>query len=632
MKTLLSLLTLFVMQTATPSATTTRTMITGTVTRAGGTDPIADAQITLTIGIPADRVAAAAGGVSAIGLQAAAFQSASAQLMTMSAQEMQVTINQFRAQGLPPALLMAVEAMQSLMKANPSLPLKTVSDGSGRFVIRDVPPGRYTLIVQREGYFGPSPNGAPPLPQTAITSLVVPEQQAPLQVAVALVPGGVISGRVRDANGRLANNANVQAFAIEYPNGQPSLSQIAAKQTDDRGEFRLAWVQPGSYLVAATPHSPAVSASAATASPEEIPVRTFYGDALDAARALRVAVNAGEEAGGIDIALRSILPVTVSGNVVSSLGRADTSGTPSSAQLMLARTDYTIPEIARNVGTVGLNPASGAFEIRDILPGSYELFGRIQDPRGTPGSNGLASMAWGRASFEVGNRNVEGIVVRVHASVDVRGRVTVDGKAPPEGTAIRVGLQADGPSVYIANYQAVAGRQQTPDADGSFTVPAVAEGAYRVILNGAPADSYIADVRQGAASIYDAGLYVTDKVPDPIEVIVRSDGGSVEGILTRGDTQPMGRTLVVLVPPGPRRLNAALYRTTLTDLQGHFRIRGVSPGSYKAFAWENLPDGAYLNTEFVQAHESEGVAVEVPPGQTTATALRLIANGGEKAY
>ena len=623
---------MFVIQAAAqPQTTTARTIVQGTVTRAGSSDPIADAQITLTIGIPADRVAAVAGGVSAMGVQAANFQSVSAQLMTMSPQEMQVTINQFRAQGLPPALLGAVEGMQALMKANPNLPLKTVSDGNGRFTLRDVPPGRYTLVVQREGYFGPSPNGAPMLPTSAILPLVVPEQQAPVQVAASLVPGGVISGRVRDPNGRLAANANVQAFIVEYENGQPALLQVASKQTDDRGEFRLAWVQPGSYIVAATPRTAAVSAAAVNAMPQEIAIRTFYPGELEATKALRVAVNEGAEVGGIDVSVRAVLPVTVSGQVISSLGIADASGAssaPPSATLMLVRRDASIPENPRTVGAVGLAPSTGSFEIRDILPGSYDLFARIQHPGGTPG--GLAAFAWGRTPIEVGNRNVEGVTISVHASMDVRGKVTVDGNAPAAGNSLRVGLQPDGTSARIPNYQAISGRQQTPAADGSFAVTAVAEGAYRFTVNGGPADSYVADVRQGATSIYDAGLYVTDKSPDAVEVIVHSDGGSVEGILTRGNSEPQGRTLVVLVPPGPRRSNAALYRTTLSNLEGRFTIRGVPPGSYKAFAWENLPDGAYLNAEFLKTHENEGVAVEVSAGRKTNVAVRVIANGKEK--
>src|SRR6185295_6184842 len=91
---------------------------------------------------------------------------------------------------------------------------------------------------------------------------------------------------------------------------------------------------------------------------------------------------------------------------------------PPTATLMLVRRDNSFPENARIVGTVGLNPSTGTFEIRDILPGSYELFARLQDARGTPGSAGLAAFAWGRAPIEVGNRKVEGVTLSVHGSVD----------------------------------------------------------------------------------------------------------------------------------------------------------------------------------------------------------------------
>jgi hypothetical protein len=297
---------------------------------------------------------------------------------------------------------------------------------------------------------------------------------------------------------------------------------------------------------------------------------------------------------------------------------------------MLARRDNSVPENARNVGTITLNPTSGNFELRDILPGPYELFGRIQDPRGTPGANGLVPMAWGRASFDVRDQNVEGLTINVHASVDVRGKVSLDGKTPPAGNTIRVGLQPDGPSVLIANYQTVTGRQQSPAADGSFAVPTVPEGLYRVTFNGAMPDSYVADIRQSGMSIYDAGLYVTDKTPEPFEVIVRSDGGIVEGMLSTADAKTAGRTLVALIPAEARRSNSSLYKTTISDLQGHFLLRGVPPGSYKAFAWENLPDGAYLNADFVRMHENEGLAIEVAPGKTTPANVRVIANHGDK--
>ena len=144
MKILISLLTMLAIQAPTAPKPTARMTIQGTITRAGTSDPISDAQITLNIGVPADRISAVAGDVSAMGVQAANLQSVSGQLMTLSAQDLQATINQYRAQGLPPALITALEGMQAVMKANPDLPRKATTDENGRFSIPDVPAGRYT--------------------------------------------------------------------------------------------------------------------------------------------------------------------------------------------------------------------------------------------------------------------------------------------------------------------------------------------------------------------------------------------------------------------------------------------------------------------------------------------------------
>src|SRR5436853_4694797 len=134
----------------------------------------------------------------------------------MSPKEMQVAINQFRQQGTPVAILASIERLKEGMKAYPNLPLKAVADGSGHFTFNDVPPGRYALVVQRDGYFGPSPNGSAQLPQSSITSVVVPDKPTPQTVSASLVPGGVIGGHVRDAIGRPVNNVTVQPFTVEY--------------------------------------------------------------------------------------------------------------------------------------------------------------------------------------------------------------------------------------------------------------------------------------------------------------------------------------------------------------------------------------------------------------------------------
>jgi hypothetical protein len=51
---------------------------------------------------------------------------------------------------------------------------------------------------------------------------------------------------------------------------------------------------------------------------------------------------------------------------------------------------------------------------------------------------------------------------------------------------------------------------------------------------------------------------------------------------------------------------------------GQFTLTAVAPGSYKIFAWENIPSGAEENAEFMEKYESRGKLVTVGAGATIA--------------
>jgi hypothetical protein len=164
------------------------------------------------------------------------------------------------------------------------------------------------------------------------------------------------------------------------------------------------------------------------------------------------------------------------------------------------------------------------------------------------------------------------------------------------------------------------------EQDGSFTIPVVPEGHYRlqVFFINQAANSYLADIRQSAASIFDSGLTVGREAANPIEVQVNSNGASLEGNVLTEDRKPAPRSTVVVVPASNRRQNSSLYKTAQTDAQGHFAIAGVAPGSWKLFAWESVQPGAYQNPEFIQKYESRGTTVTVTTGSRLTSDLMLI--------
>ena len=67
-------------------------------------------------------------------------------------------------------------------------------------------------------------------------------------VHIDMVPTGAISGRVTNASGEPIAIVDVFALKSSYQEGQRILTQVLSAKTDERGEFRMFWLTPGSYL------------------------------------------------------------------------------------------------------------------------------------------------------------------------------------------------------------------------------------------------------------------------------------------------------------------------------------------------------------------------------------------------
>ena len=59
--------------------------------------------------------------------------------------------------------------------------------------------------------------------------------------------------------------------------------------------------------------------------------------------------------------------------------------------------------------------------------------------------------------------------------------------------------------------------------------------------------------------------------------------------------------------------------------QGRFHIDRIPPGDYRAFAWEDVNDGAWQDPEFMSVNENRGTPVRIAEGTTGTVRLTLIA-------
>jgi hypothetical protein len=82
--------------------------------------------------------------------------------------------------------------------------------------------------------------------------------------------------------------------------------------------------------------------------------------------------------------------------------------------------------------------------------------------------------------------------------------------------------------------------------------------------------------------------------------VYSSNTGTVNGAVSGKDDLPAPGAIVVLVPDAGSRQKPDQYKTSTTDQYGHFKILGVPPGHYQAFAWEKVDEGAYDDPDFLK--------------------------------
>jgi hypothetical protein len=496
------------------------------------------------------------------------------------------------------------------------------TDASGYFELKDLAPGIYDIQAQHDGYNARTDRFSGDLGPIAFSSTRVIADQTS-NVVLSMTRGSTISGRILDANGNSVTNITVAAFQKSYQDGRAVLTSSLSKLTDDRGEYRIFWLSPGEYYVGVLPGAGVGARGARGVPPAGTSVShpTFYPGVIDAKLAGRIEVEEGAETSGISINLQAgARGVTVAGRVDNAVSKIPTGA----SQFYLVSLDHTAVTLFNTAAIQ--NTAVGAhgggntdFQINGVLPGSYDLIAVAGDEIGRP--------LQGRKRIDVGNQDLNGITILVHPGVEVKGHLSIrgNGTSAMPLDSIRVQLRtADGtPAVGDSGTR---GRiSVTSRLDPSmFSYTNVPDGRYSVQVLRLPEDAYIEDIREESRSIYDSGLTIGGgRVPGEIEIVINSDGERVQGTVLDSDQKPVAAH-VVLAPSPSRRYNANLNRTATSNGLGKFTMTGVAPGDYKLFAWEDVPNGAWENEEFMTSYEALGTPVTVTAGNHIDLQLRVI--------
>jgi carboxypeptidase family protein len=277
-------------------------------------------------------------------------------------------------------------------------PMQAQTDESGRFVIEKVEPGTYRLEVQKTGF---APAGVDGRGSTAAVAA-----GKTTEVALVLHKGGVIAGKVLDAQGEPLADVRLMAMRrMERPAGMPGPAGAGVflvpapfsgqQQTNDLGEYRIAGLAPGEYYVAATPNRGMSLGGPGTvpASTGKANVTTYYPGTIDQAAATPIKVSAGDTVYNIDFAMQSTPGYRLTGRVVDENGAA-----VSGAMVMLMG--------SRPSGFMGppgnaTTAEDGRFTFTDVPSGSYHVNASIPIQMG-PGRGARAIASGGVGAVSTG--------------------------------------------------------------------------------------------------------------------------------------------------------------------------------------------------------------------------------------
>jgi hypothetical protein len=508
----------------------------------------------------------------------------------------------------------------------PPQPTGVITDSQGRFFFGGLPPGVVQVAVSKIGYLS-----NPPAP------LELGEGEKILDLTIRLPKQSSLAGVVRDDAGDPVVGIDVNIFRRGVTSGRQSWVLVNRVKTDDRGGYLLSRLEAGDFVVCACGRDPipfdnlllttlgseplqllTVAARALSVGADAVSLDTtlrayaptFYPNSASVARAMKIAVAAGEDKAGIDINVPLVRATRVSGQILGAPGPMQ-----AFALRLIPESDAEFGQQIFSIPPMLVQP-DGRFDFTTVPPGQYRLIvvyrsvpganapsgaamvfagarGVALPPAGATMSNAGPSSAdpplWASEPVTVGENGVSGWAVTLNRSLPITGRVQWIGGAPqPAATMIQratISMQPTNFSDPMAGMMGAPIGRLSPDA--AFVVPGAVPGKYTFNMQVLPGFPTLKSVMIGGADLTDLPIVVADKeVADLVVTYVDTPMASLT-ITLAGAPAVSGDDGSLLVFPSDRK-----YWTEPSAARRRFRQIANTPKN--SVTTPELPAGDYL--------------------------------------
>ncbi len=448
---------------------------------------------------------------------------------------------------------------------------KARTDQEGNYRITDVPAGTYEIAPVAPAFVRSA--------SQRTETVVLTEGESVEGIDFALVPGGVITGKVTDAENRPVVEQRVSLLIGDPPASQRGpIYPRSTVQTDDRGIYRIFGIAPGRYKVAMGEGDNNFYWTGRTSYKQ-----TFYPDVSDDSKATVVEVTEGSEASNIDITVgRPEQMFAASGRVVDGENGQPIAGTRFVLQRMINEGDPSY----RYVGVSAISNNKGEFRLENLTSGKYLLFLSPQQ------DSDLRSDA---VTFEIVDQEMTGLIVKTS-----KGGTSLSGNIILENTddkAVLATLMQLRVQAYVQKSQPAPniGHSASINSDGSFQLNGLEAGTARILLGAQ---------NRRLMNGFTVLRIERDGVVQPHGIEIK-DGGQITGVrvvITYGNATIHGVVKLEngALPPGTRifvqvskdgEANSNSIRPPQVDTRGHFIIEGLPGGLYNLEANLMIPGG-----------------------------------------
>ena len=486
------------------------------------------------------------------------------------------------------------------------------TDAEGRFEIRELPAGRYTMTASKGGFvslqFGqrrPSESGTP---------IELGDGQTLDKIRIALPRGSVLGGRITDEFGEPVANATVSASRYGYAGGarrmMPAQGANARDTTDDQGQFRLFGLPPGEYFVSAMLRSGGPEVTDPMGEPSGY-AATYYPGTTNITEAQRVTLTVSQENTGVHFGLIATRLVRVAGQVIMSNGAAAANG-----MVMLAPTSSAGGRamVMQQGGAGNRIDANGTFRVSNVAPGRYQVQARAGGREGE-----LARM-----DLVVGAEDVEGLTLVTAPGTVLNGTVVSDtGEAfdfrPQQ---LQVSARAAAPETQALSVG--PGGSRVGD-DWSFTLRNIVDPS--LIRASAPQGWMLKSVFLNGAEITDTPMeFAPGQVVSGVQIVMTKKIATVSGAVTDGRGNPVLDAAVVVFPANEKlwTYQSRFVRAARPDQDGKFHVSALpSPEAYLMVAVQGLEDGQAGDPEFLAIIRDSATKFDLGEGETKAVDVKL---------